>query len=449
MGKEEKWQKTQENLKLELSQEEWASVYAIAQGLKKNKGYQGSFKITRKDLKGENLTQVVKNHSFIVIPDTSNPAGYKIGVLARAKKYENEGEFITEGIVGHGSSGVTKSVFWQDGTSDIVKIEPHQEGETNSVEIAIMRRLGQLKADFVRTKEDRHVTESTEWIAEKKVGTKAYKIMPRLGSSLTDYLEGQFKQELQSLSGPEQDLKRLKIALEIAEEIKHLHDKGIVHYDIKPDNFLIQRIGTTDKIKINAIDFGTSEILPEDGSVVTKDFVSGSKGTVGFMAPEVAYGKDLKISKDADVYSFGVLLKRLDLRFALVEKDGAKKHLLIDEMMKKDGERPSITQVITKLTNKIIELEKKRDLLATNQTFTTPVQAGTLPTTPANTGEQSTPPLPPPPLPAIPKKIQQHVLSKKSVALPVASLRHKEGKLVGSNDGSPLNPKPSGPKQDV
>lgn len=73
-------------------------------------------------------------------------------------------------------------------------------------------------------------------------------------------------------------------------------------------------------------------------------------------------------------------------------------------MMKKDGQRPSITQVITKLKNKIIELEKKRDLLATNQTFTTPVQAGTLP---------------------------------------------KEGKLGGSNDGSPLNPKPSGPKQDV
>lgn len=66
---------------------------------------------------------------------------------------------------------------------------------------------------------------------------------------------------------------------QILEGIKHIHDAGVIHRDLKPQNILINL--TTMKPYI--IDFGLSLLLDE--TVTNKSYKRC--GTMGYMAPEV------------------------------------------------------------------------------------------------------------------------------------------------------------------
>ena len=71
-----------------------------------------------------------------------------------------------------------------------------------------------------------------------------------------------------------------------------LHNNGIVHRDIKPGNILI----ANGEVKVS--DFGLGKFKNRDTTTITTDITS--KGTPGFMAPEIANEGHFK---DADVRS--------------------------------------------------------------------------------------------------------------------------------------------------
>ena len=87
-----------------------------------------------------------------------------------------------------------------------------------------------------------------------------------------------------------------------------MHDKKIIHRDIKPDNVLLQERGKIDDIKI--IDFGTAlkyETLTENGETLKR---YDKVGTLMFMAPEVMNAnEDKKIyyNEKCDMWSIGVI----------------------------------------------------------------------------------------------------------------------------------------------
>lgn len=89
-----------------------------------------------------------------------------------------------------------------------------------------------------------------------------------------------------------------------AEGLAHFHQKGWVHRDVKPDNFLVNIEG-----EVKLIDFalavrrktGISRLLARKAKIV--------QGTRSYMSPEQIRGQALGI--EADVYSFGCTLFHL------------------------------------------------------------------------------------------------------------------------------------------
>ncbi|PKA61727.1 putative receptor-like protein kinase [Apostasia shenzhenica] len=96
------------------------------------------------------------------------------------------------------------------------------------------------------------------------------------------------------------------IALGVARGIDYLHrgcDMMILHFDIKPQNILLDRSFTP-----KVADFGLAKLYPKEFNVVS---VSAAKGTIGYIAPELVSRNFGVISHKSDVYSFGMLLMEM------------------------------------------------------------------------------------------------------------------------------------------
>ncbi|HEU4729834.1 MAG TPA: serine/threonine-protein kinase [Kofleriaceae bacterium] len=87
------------------------------------------------------------------------------------------------------------------------------------------------------------------------------------------------------------------------------HDSGVVHGDVKSDNFLVEQLG--DREHVTLIDFGLAHLAGsgsqdggdrEDGDVMVS-------GTPEYMAPEVVFGEPATCA--SDLYGAGVILYEL------------------------------------------------------------------------------------------------------------------------------------------
>ncbi|XP_047053558.1 LEAF RUST 10 DISEASE-RESISTANCE LOCUS RECEPTOR-LIKE PROTEIN KINASE-like 2.4 [Lolium rigidum] len=93
------------------------------------------------------------------------------------------------------------------------------------------------------------------------------------------------------------------IAIGIARGLDYLHhgcNSRIVHFDIKPQNILLDK-DFTPKIA----DFGLAKLCHANESKLS---MTGPRGTIGFIAPEVHYRNFGVVSTKSDVYSYGMML---------------------------------------------------------------------------------------------------------------------------------------------
>ncbi|CAH2238133.1 jg22061 [Pararge aegeria aegeria] len=88
------------------------------------------------------------------------------------------------------------------------------------------------------------------------------------------------------------------IVAQILVALKHLHEKNIVHCDLKPENVLLSSDETFPQVKL--CDFGFARIIGE------KSFRRSVVGTPAYLAPEVLRNKGY--NRSLDMWSVGVIV---------------------------------------------------------------------------------------------------------------------------------------------
>jgi eukaryotic-like serine/threonine-protein kinase len=98
---------------------------------------------------------------------------------------------------------------------------------------------------------------------------------------------------------------KLKLTAQLIEAVAAMHQRGILHLDLKPDNVLIGPEGG-----VRVTDFGTS--------LRTDSAVASLRGTFPFLAPEMftheSFPEQLPFSEAVDIFALGCTIAELWLR---------------------------------------------------------------------------------------------------------------------------------------
>jgi calcium/calmodulin-dependent protein kinase I len=203
-------------------------------------------------------------------------------------RYDNENElyeFFEK--LGEGAFGtVYRAIFKPSGEEIAVKVLK-AERETEHV-IALTKQEALLlnKLAHPNIVKVRHLIQ---------LNGKFYMGMDYLpGGSLWAYIKARFQQKRKF-----SDLEAAALMRGILEAVSYIHERNIMHRDLKPQNILVDDVNDLSTIKL--IDFGLGN--EQAASTALEDTQCG---TLTFMAPEIVQGK--KYTKSVDVWATGIIM---------------------------------------------------------------------------------------------------------------------------------------------
>jgi len=145
-------------------------------------------------------------------------------------------------------------------------------------------------------------------------------------------------------------LDTLLMARSLASALDYLHHQWyssihVIHRDLKPDN-----IGFTADGKLKLFDFGLCTCVKSHSDQKDVYRLTGNTGTLRYMAPEVALGR--QYNRSVDVYSFGVIIWQV-MRSKVPFRDMGKKAYIQEVVI--GGRRPALERNWPKGFSELLE----------------------------------------------------------------------------------------------
>ncbi|KAG7543749.1 Protein kinase-like domain superfamily [Arabidopsis thaliana x Arabidopsis arenosa] len=206
-----------------------------------------------------------------------------LGALVTSRRYSyGEIKKITKSfteVVGHGGFGTVYKAKLRDGRKVVVKVLKDSKGNCEDFinEVASMSQTSHV-----------NIVTLLGFCYEGSKRAIVYEFVEK-GS-----LDQSLNLDVSTLYG---------IALGVARGIEYLHygcKKRIVHFDIKPQNVLLD-----ENLRPKVADFGLAKLCENQESILS---LLDTRGTIGYIAPELfsrVYGN---VSHKSDVYSYGMLV---------------------------------------------------------------------------------------------------------------------------------------------
>ena len=118
-------------------------------------------------------------------------------------------------------------------------------------------------------------------------------------------LEDRGGEPLEHLLGRPMEVGRFfRLAVSLSAALRRLHERGLVHKDIKPANALVNSAG-----EIRLTGFGIASRLPRERQAPDPPEIIG--GTLAYMAPEQTGRMNRSIDARSDLYSLGVIFYQM------------------------------------------------------------------------------------------------------------------------------------------
>ncbi|XP_020251692.1 rust resistance kinase Lr10-like isoform X2 [Asparagus officinalis] len=224
----------------------------------------------------------LKVEKFLTSYKTTNPTRYTYSEIKKiTKKFKHK--------LGRGGFGSVYKGELPNKIPVAVKVLEKSKGDAEEFinEVAIMGRIHHV-----------NIIRLLGFCSEGTNNALIYEFMPN--ESLEKFI---FFRESKSSNRSFSMEKIQDIAICIARGIEYLHqgcDQRILHFDIKPHNIMLDH-----NFNPKITDFGLAKLCSRDQSIVT---MTGARGTMGYIAPELYSRNFGTVSYKSDVYSFGMLL---------------------------------------------------------------------------------------------------------------------------------------------
>ncbi len=166
-----------------------------------------------------------------------------------------------------------------------------------------------------------------------------------------EYVEGEDLRGLMQKKGKLGPEEAVEIMQQTCRALEAAHSAGIIHRDLKPQNIMRDKTG-----RILVMDFGLARTLEGDGMTQTGALV----GTMDYMSPEQALGKDL--DQRSDVFALGLIFYEM-----LTGKMPYKADSVVASLLKRTQERAapvsshdgSIPKPLSNIVGKCMEPDLK------------------------------------------------------------------------------------------